>query len=176
MPLTATLSYNMQLPPLDNPEQTYISRINWSKCDTTLYRYLTTDLLPPFTEVDNHCIQEYCETLTDVLLLASEKSAPKFRATRKQAWNGDVSRAMAVNKQALHTWRDAGRRTDGTLWDEKRRSKKQLRQALRQTNAESKTRLYQEVVTTCSSDTKLFHRLIKKQRSTVDHTWVTDLW
>ena len=44
-------------------------------------------------------------------------------------------------------------------------TKKLLRQALRQANATSKTRIYEDIANASPRDTKLFHRLIRKQRA-----------
>jgi hypothetical protein len=144
--------------------------INWDKCDSAQYTEMVNDLLPAFTVHDERCTQAYCESISEVLSYASEQSAPRLKApNRKQRWNGETSRAMAANKKALEKWRIAGRPRDGVLWDNRKESKWKLRQALRQANAEKRNQLFTEVMTASSRDTKLFHKLIQQQRSTISH-------
>ena len=96
---------------------------------------------------------------------ATQHCAPKAKLPKKQTWNGDVSRAMASNKEALQEWNRLGRPSEGLLWDNRKTTKQRLRKALRQANAEKRNKLYHDVMSANSHDTRLFHQLIQKQKN-----------
>ena len=156
---------NMLSEPNNSAPEILAPVYNWSRCDLNIYRDIILDLLPVFNLLDHQCPEAYCETLNDVLLFAASKSMPNpIRRSLKQAWDGDVSRAMAANKAALMSWRNAGRPISGDTWMERKTTKKILRQALRQANAKSKVRLYEDIADASPRNSRLFHRLIRRQR------------
>lgn len=53
----------------------------------------------------------------------------------------------------------------GQLWEERKSTKRLLRKALRQANANKRNDIYTEVMEASSTDTKLFHKLIRRQMS-----------
>ena len=89
---------------------------------------------------------------------------PKSRI-RRQVWDGDVSRAMAANKVALAAWQDGERPNMGILYEERKTTKRMLRQALRQANAKSRVKIYEDIAESAHMDPKLFHHLIRSQKS-----------
>ena len=117
-------------------------------------------------DTDRQCPEAYCETLFETLHYAASKSMPRPKPrTRRQVWDGDVSRAMAANKVALAAWRDGDRPNMGILYQERKITKRILRQALRQANAKSRVKIYEDIAESAHMDPKLFHRLIRSQKS-----------
>ena len=72
---------------------------------------------------------------------------------------------MASNKEALQEWNRLGRPSEGLLWDNRKTTKQRLRKALRQANADKRNKLYDDVMSANSHDTRLFHQLIQKQKN-----------
>ena len=168
IPVTACLTFNSTLPTQEKPAS-FKPSINWKKCDMEEYQTLIQKLLPSFSDLDGVCPQPYNETLTEVLLFASESSAPRLKAPKKQSWNGEVSRAMAINKAALQQWNKDGCPHQGPQWDARKDTKRRLQSALRQANAEKRHCLYREVMTASTRDNRLFHKLINRQKTTIAH-------
>ena len=72
---------------------------------------------------------------------------------------------MASNKQALQEWNRLGRPSECLSWDIRKTTKQRLRKALRQANADKRNKLYHDVISANSHDTRLFHQLIQKQKN-----------
>ena len=61
--------------------------------------------------------------------------------------------------------RDGDRPNMGILYEERKTTKRILRQALRQANAKSRVKIYEDIAESVHMDPKLFHRLIRSQKS-----------
>ena len=72
---------------------------------------------------------------------------------------------MAANKVALAAWQDGDRPNMGILYEERKTTKRMLRQALRQANAQSRVKIYEDIAESAHMDPKLFHHLIRSQKS-----------
>ena len=91
----------------------------------------------------------------------------KHRQRQKCAWSPEVAAAMRDNKQALHSWIAAGRpQPSHPLAQERRRTKRALRAALRQAEAQKRITLYRSIIEASADNIKLFYHLIKMQRKT----------
>jgi len=164
IPLAVDICCNFNIASTDEPSIQTPS-INWNKCDKPLYQEILDSILPQLSHPDM-CVEATLETITDALQYAAKQSTPKQRGPRKQAWNGEVSRAMAANKSALDQWNTAGRPREGPHWDKRKNCKKLLRSAQRKANADKRNKLYTDVMVSCTRDTRVFHKLIRQQQST----------
>ena len=149
------------------PTTDFIPTTNWNKCDLEQYRTILEDIFPnlnPADEWDDAYLEATLDTLTEALLYAAEQSAPKSKPPRKHSWNGDISRAMAENKTAYHMWNEVGRPRTGDAWERKKATTKHLRRCIRQADADKRNQVYHDVMTASSSDSKMFHKLINRQK------------
>ena len=161
------MTVNIAPPAIPRSPRQPIPNLDWSRCDPISFNSIVSDLLPSIDDNDLQCPEAWCETLTDVLLYAGRCSAPhQAKRPNKQSWDGDVSRAMAENKAALREWISANRPSSGPLYTNRRETKKSLRRALRQANAKRQVKIYEDISEAAESrNTKLFHKLIRHQRS-----------
>ena len=141
---------------------------NWSRCDQEQYCNIISYLMPTMDHVDTHCPEAYCETLMHTLHYAASRSIPRPKSRKnRQVWDIDVSHAMAANKDTLREWLNVRRPSQGISYEDRKHTKKCLRRALRQANAKSRTKIYEDIAESADSkNTKLFHRFIRKQRAT----------
>ena len=132
--------------------------MNWAKCDISTYRNIVSDLVhssPRVSPQDDFSSSiAWCDSLSDILHYAATSSTPTIGARRSKAWDGNVSRAMALSKIAspIHEARKLAKRT--------------LRQSQRQADAEARSRIYIDIMSAAQNNTKLFHKLINHQRKT----------
>ena len=107
-----------------------------------------------------------CDVLCDILQYAEEQSTPVMSTKKRRTWNTAVSRAMSASKSAMREWSEAGRPTDGPVWEHRKLAKRDLRRCLRQADAEGRPRIYSDIMNTAHNDNRLFHKLIQQQRKT----------
>ena len=130
-PVSASLRISLTTGPPTKDSASAPAAHNWNRCDLYTYREIVRELIPRMDDTDRQCPEAYCETIFDTLKYAATKSTPRPKPrTRRQVWDGDVSRAMAANKAALAAWRAGDRPISGTLLEERKATKRILRQAL----------------------------------------------
>ena len=147
---------------------TKTSKVKWTRCDKALYKITASDLLPEIYPADDSpTLEAYCATITEALHFAAKVSTPATNTKKpRKRWTGDISRAMACNREAQREWRDAGKPDQGPVFMRKTEMKKTLRQKIRQANAQKRTLLYEQIMQATPRDVKLFHSLIQTQRTT----------
>jgi hypothetical protein len=140
---------------------------DWNKCDRPKYCQIVRDLISVVPiPVDIPSAEATCESIIDICKFAASKSIPPVKQKRSntKSWDGNVSRAMAHNKQILQAWRLAGSPRSGHLWESKKLSKKALRKSQRCATARARNKIYEDVMTASYGNVKLFYRLIQRQR------------
>ena len=102
---------------------------------------------------------------------AAIKAAPKRKKHRKRTsrlkvWTPDIQKAVEEKKRAFYEWKQAGRPKNGT--DQMVLNKKlttiALRQAIRFEYNNKQVQIRQEILDSRTHNSKLFHKLINKQR------------
>ena len=97
---------------------------------------------------------------------APVKKIRRHRKAKLTVYTPAIKEAIRNKKKAFRDWKDGGRpqETSDTLLMNKKSTTKQLRKACRIENAQLYQKQKQEIMDAKSSDTALFHKLVKKQR------------
>lgn len=152
-----------------NPPAVKPRRPQWPKCNLQVLRTTLSEVFPDVHIDDTPpSIEAYCAALIDALQFAAAKAVPTKPPSRARpkAWSPKVTNCYKANRVALKTWVSAGRPPDPhQTATKKKETKKELRRAMRQAEADKRAALYTEIFQASSSDVKLFHRLIRQQRS-----------
>ena len=113
--------------------------------------------------------------LTDVLLAAATKSAPTVKKRRRKAklavWSSDVQKAVREKKEAFWKWKQGNRpiEADHYLLINKKLATSNLRKICRFETARAREKTRQEILDAKAEDSKLFHKLVNKQRGRLKH-------
>ena len=144
--------------------------------DRQLYSSLVKNQLPKIDceKTSTYDIQVAVQQLNDILIKNALKAAPvkKIRRHRKAkltVYTPAIKEVIQNKKKAFREWKDGGRpqETSDTLLMNKKSSIKQLRKACHIENAQLDQKQKQEIMDAKSSDTALFHKLVKKTKRTV---------
>ena len=148
-------------------------RIRWEKYDLELYSDVVTEklsIVSPIVECSLDA-ELLVRTISSTLRKASEMSCPerKKRKTKKgfPVWNDRIATAVHNSKVAQFEWKKAGKPSDAGCYSHKRRreARKALRREVRFTLFQQRQDLLGSVMNASEQDTKLFHRLVRKQRA-----------
>ena len=143
-------------------------KLMWDKCDQSAYERLiqhNTSLVVPASKED---INTMLQDTADTLLQASKTYVPSRKAGKKrsQPWSPIIADALHNHKQALYTWIQDGRPSlPAPSAMRRKKTKKLLRSMFRQEVASRRSQFYTRVTQSWPRDSKTFHDLIKRQRS-----------
>lgn len=149
-------------------------RLDWLKMDIVKYRSMT-ESSSFHGNIDGAFDLSFAiQMLNDGLLSASKECylIPVRKAKRSKKgldiWNPRISTCVKINKACFVEWKHAGspRNSDHPALVERKRAKSMLRSEIRRTRAETRERMYTEIMNAKTEDTRLFYRLVQKQRST----------
>ena len=151
------------------------SKVRWDKVDKDHYY---TEVGSQLSRVKREfsslgVLDNEISKLTDVLLAAATKSAPTVKKRRRKAklavWSSDVQKAVREKKEAFWKWKQGNRpiEADHHLLINKKLATSNLRKICRFETAREKTR--QEILDAKAEDSKLFHKLVNKQRGRLKH-------
>ena len=127
----------------------------------------TSGLKPPSSSLDaDTCVR----TITSILNGAAKAASPLPRKKKSKKgypiWNDTVAAAVQMSKKAHYEWKRAGRpRGESSSFRNRKEARKYMRQVLRMTLCQQNQELMTEIMTAKDTDVKLFHRLIKRQRT-----------
>ena len=126
----------------------------------------TVILNPPSTALG---ADMYVRTLSEVLHVPAEASSPIRRNKKSKefpAWNERVAAAVKNSKDTHFVWKRAGRpRGNSDLLRKKKEARKCMRQVLPMSLYQQKQDLLVEIMDAKDCDVRLFHRLIRRQRT-----------
>ena len=171
--LSLKLTVPLSLPEPSSQDQVRDIKIRWDKCDTSLYKevvqesLLAAPLLSPLSALDaDLCVR----SLTKVLHVAAKAASPLQRKKRSRKefpiWNERVAAAVQSSKAAHYRWKRAGcPRGNSGLLKQKKEARKSMRRVLRMTLYQQKQDFLTEIMSAKDSDVKMFHRLVKRQRT-----------
>ena len=108
--------------------------------------------------------------LTTILKKATDSAAPRPKKKRRKEklkiWSTEVQNAVKAKKEAFWQWKEGGRPNEKEhhLLISKTLASANLRKICSFESAKLRVRVRQEILDARSEDTKLFHKLIKRQR------------
>ena len=148
------------------------SKVKWDKVDKEQYRKcISSQLFRVNTEFSSlGVLDKEIQTLTDILTDASKSAAPpvkkKGRKAKLKVWSQEIQSAVKAKKEAFWHWKVGGRPRDSDhpLLINKTLSGVALRKECRLEAAKIREENRQEIFEARTVDTKLFHKLVKKQR------------
>ena len=127
----------------------------------------------------NRNIEEDIVAMAEIMHTACDKTIPNYRKctirkpTGKSIWNNNIAEATKNAKFKYNQWRNAGKPKgrENLLKSQQMVAKRLLRKAQRQAYASQRECLARNIMTASSSDTKLFHYPLRRQRSVdIQHT------
>ena len=159
-------------------EDEVIVRVNWEKVDKDLYAAmvdkelrnleLTTDI-STIREMDSS-IHSVNTILTTAAIICGGKKKTRKNRRKTKVWNSELKKATAESKRAH--WQYKEHRSKGTLDSEiiqnRKLAKLRLRRLYRQEIASKRSDNKREIMDARREDSKLFHKLIRRQRGVSD--------
>ena len=170
--------------------------VKWEKIDKVLYQETLSEELnkTDFTLLDTDTAMEiYTSTLQMATLAAHPKlsNSKRDKKDKKKRSSPAVKDASNKAKHNFWKWKIAGRPgTDNPLTRQKNISKKNLRSIQRREEAIKRQELLDEIMAASETDSKTFHKLIRRNRNLTsnettlnlngklenDHAVQTDAW
>ncbi|MCG7879544.1 MAG: reverse transcriptase family protein [Candidatus Thiodiazotropha taylori] len=173
LPVGCTIRYEMDKAQLSQKTREIPVKMKWEKLDKDLYintiknslecietNYSTLAAIDTATRKINNILEEAAT------LAAPKGKRLKRRTSKLKVWTPEIQEAVNAKKKAFHTWKQAGRpdsTTDQTLL-QKKYTTSALRQAIRFEYSKKQTQIRQEILDSRTSDSKLFYKLINRQR------------
>lgn len=113
-------------------------------------------------------VKEVCNILNEAAKICSKKSNPRKNQPKLQVWNETIKNKLLANKAALREWKNNGRPVSETniYVMTKKQTRQDYRNAVRVEMARRRLKDRDEIMNGKFTDTKLFHKLINKQRKT----------
>ena len=150
-----------------------ITKLHWNLMDAEKYAEVCLEeldriditLLPP---------QEAVVAFQNIINTASLSAIPQetviVRNHKKKnlQWSVELSTAVKACKEIFYQWKSEGRPTSGTIYEERKASKKRVKAISRQQLATDRVELINEISNAAEWDQSLFHKLIRKQRKSLN--------
>ena len=151
------------------------AKVHWSKVDAEKYVEAVEKSISEIdiqSDIDEVCnldkaVRQINNILEEAAVMAAPKrKVPKKRTKRLKVWTPDIQKAVEAKKSAFYAWKEAGRQNDSfhqTVFD-KKLTTKALRQAIRFEYNNKQAQIRQEILEARTRDSKLFYKLINRQR------------
>ena len=147
-------------------------RTDWTKVDKLRYKEITNSNTIINEITDENKLMDAISNLTNTITTASQECLirPKrnFKKSNKglDVWNPRISELVKRSKVVHLQWKDAGRPSNiCPIATERKAIKRQLRSEIRRSTRALTDQHYEDIMKARSEDTKLFHKLVKLQRS-----------
>jgi hypothetical protein len=155
---------------LDHP----VKRIPWKDVDVEKYKELTqcylSDLASDIPEKTTTTVEKINQALYKASREALTTELPpagKPRNPRARPWNPALKPTLTAARKSYMIWKQAGGpSSESPEWQNWKADKRALRREQRQSHARSRKAKHQEIMDAAHEDQSLFHKLVKKQRST----------
>ena len=166
------------------------TRVNWEKINKDDYKQLVSTSLN-----DNHFNSSNFNTTSDVttaieritgimfdasMALTKKKTNARASKPKLKVWNSDISNTLKNLRTAHANWAKAGKIVDQNdkIYTVKKQCKTEFRKQCRIAVARNLAAERDEIMSTRTRDTKLFYKLINRQRATgrnmIDDLYVGD--
>ncbi|CAG2221528.1 unnamed protein product [Mytilus edulis] len=124
-------------------------------------------------QASNKNIEKDITSIEKIMHDACNEAIPNYnksirtKSTGKSLWNKNISEVSKITKENHALWKKGGAPKDknNPLKSQLTAAKRLLRKAHRQAYASQREKLANQIMTASSSDKKLFHKLLRTQRS-----------
>ena len=148
------------------------SKVKWDKLDKDRYQSVVTSKLVSLEHnVSSAAVLDVqVQKINDILVQATDEVRPKpvkrHRKARLNVWTAEIGLAVSAKKKAFWEWKQNNRpdQSDNVFVVNKKTTTKRLRKLCRVESAKARGADRQQILDAKSNDTKLFHKLIDKQR------------
>ena len=148
------------------------SKVKWDKLDKDRYQSVVTSKLVSLEHsVSSAAVLDVqVQKINDILVQATDEVRPKpvkrHRKARLNVWTAEIGLAVSANKKAFWELKQNNRpdQSDNEYVVNKKTTTKRLRKLCRVESAKARGADRQQILDAKSNDTKLFHKLIDKQR------------
>lgn len=148
------------------------SKVKWDKIDKDAYTSSVAERLAVMRpSVQSFGILDVeIQKLNSILTGAAQDLAPKkvkrHRKAKLKVYGPEIKKAIKVKKEAFWLWKEGNRPMDSnsTLVINKKHTTNYLHKLCRIEAAREREQFRQEILDARSTDTKLFHKLVNKQR------------
>lgn len=142
------------------------SRTRWDKIDITAYQEKVECQVKSLRNMGS---EDSTEKLSNLLYEAAIQTGPKSRKRKKtrkpKPWSENLKILILRGRNANYRWKVEGKPREGhPALMERARIKKAIRREQRMINAKARENQMAELSNAWSGDSKLFHRLVKRQR------------
>ena len=171
-PLLLTVELEVNRVPETNLTMPQSSRIKWDKVDKEAYIATVSERLSTLkTDISSlGVLDSEIRRLNEILIGSAEDHAPKklkrHRKAKLKVYSPEIKQAIKEKKKAFWRWKEGNRPGDegDVLVINKKLTIKYLRKLCRMEAACVREQLRQEILEARSTDTKLFHKLVNRQR------------
>ena len=153
--------------------RTVTVKTKWEKCDLEIYQTKIAEGAEKIMHETNGNVEENILQIEQMMhntcleLIPNYRREKKVRTTGNSIWNKNMAEA-AKNVRTKHVvWKRAGapKNKDNPLKAQFIVAKRLLRKAQRQAYASQRDNWARKIMSASSSDNKLFHKMLRKQRS-----------
>ncbi|MEW8547754.1 MAG: reverse transcriptase family protein, partial [Candidatus Thiodiazotropha sp.] len=172
LPLMCTLDINLEIVNKPKSMQQKPAKVKWEKVDKDEYKARVSERLATVCGEQNSLgvLDSEIAKLNDILRTSAnpqEKSGRKpSKKPKLKVWTPDIQQAIKEKKRAFGEWKFNGQPNTKEHWlvINKKVTTRNLRKLCRLESARQRQTIRQEILDARYEDTRLFHKLIKRQR------------
>ena len=146
--------------------------MKWDKLDKDRYQSVVTSKLVSLEHsVSSAAVLDVqVQKINNILVQATDevrsKPVKRHRKARLNVWTAEIGLSVSAKKKAFWEWKQNNRpdQSDNVFVVNKKTATKRLRKLCRVESAKARGADRQQILDARSNDTKLFHKLIDKQR------------
>jgi endonuclease/exonuclease/phosphatase family metal-dependent hydrolase len=170
VPVTVRLPLLIISRPMPRSEGKPIRKQVWEKCDEAAFNLALAPLLEslPAELHSKPQIDGFVSNLSSYLSRAASRTVPvvTIKPNKRRPWSSTIKAALKTSKTALHNWQVADKPSfSHPVSIARREARKLVRRSFRIHTAKIRRNLLAKVMDSHSNKTKLFYKLVAKQRS-----------
>lgn len=172
MPLLCTLKVDLSRVKQEKTVSMTSAKVRWDKIDKEEYRIKVSEQLSSVNgKAESLCsLDNEISKLNDILLRSSKsqhkRAAKQYKKPKLKVWTPEIQHAIKDKKEAFCEWKHKGRPNlkDHWLVVNKKVATYNLRKLCRIESARQRQTVRQEILDARYENTRLFHKLISRQR------------
>ena len=172
--MCCTFKYSLQQFLESSEKPALESKLKWDKIDKTRYQTMVTTKLMEARNAGPCALDIQDRQINDALVQAAEEVRPKTVKRHRKAclnvWTQEIKEALSAKKKEFWEWKQNNRPNhEGNVFvTNKRLTTRYLKKLCRMESANVRGAARQQILDARTSDTKMFHKLIDKQRGKVN--------
>ena len=174
IPGCCTFNYSFQQFLESSEKPALQSKLKLDKIDKTRYQTIVTTKLMEVRNAGPCALDIHVRQINDALVKAAEevrsKTVKRHRKARLNMWTQEIKEALSSKQKTFWEWKQNNRPNhEGNVFvTNKKLTTRYLRKLCRMESSNIKGAARQQILDARSSDTKMFHKLIDKQRGKVN--------